>query len=722
MDTVLISVGMILADPKENKRYRVIAITSESIVLCEMDISTFELIEEDKDELLDMLLDEQVVIETEETIVFDIDDLSQSIREKFEIRRSMMQEVVWLYEPSFMGLTGRKARPELKELMKKYSVPRNTFWRVCIQFFQSGMKEVSLVDKMAFGVNKGKDYQFKEKPGKKPQHIENAGVVLTEEVLSHFEEALKEYKSGRHKSVRKVFARMNYKYYRREELVNGKTSITLVHPSERPTYWQLYHYIRKHLSKEEWDRIKTSAAEQRNDKRLCLSDSLNGVYGPGDMIEIDAWEVDVSLVSVNDENCTVGRPILYCMIDVYSKLILAVSVSFDNNSILGITNLFLNLSDNKKELCEKYGIFYENNAVWPSNIIPRRIRLDRGVECKSKEVERICVNLGIERQLVPGATGSLKSVVENSFWQMISEQVSHLEDHGLIEKRYDSKHHQEATLNIEHYRKMALVFVLWHNQRYNPDYPVTREMIEQNVYAIPAKIWEYGVNKYGTPRPITSREQYMFTLLTPVTARINREGICYKNLWYFCPEDKKLLEEMYNAGDKKRPFKARMDMRDIGHLYYLRDGKLRRASLNVEKHGNGEYSGLTMVQYDKERKQKKKMDAIGRDHNDQLDVFSYAANQMIVEDAIKSSRVEVKGMRQAREQEKQMISHAGCIAHRLENDVIEVDVDSTDQTVLIEDSTVGDESMEVVLVDENLESISEFDNWDEVFDALSDNW
>ena len=120
------------------------------------------------------------------------------------------------------------------------------------------------------------------------------------------------------------------------------------------------------------------------------------------MVEIDACEVDISLVSSLDNNKTIGRPIVYFMIDVYTRLILAVSVAFDNNSILGVTNLFINLSDDKKKYCAKYGIEYDNDKIWPSNIIPRRLRVDRGSEFKSKEFDRICNELGIEKQLVSG--------------------------------------------------------------------------------------------------------------------------------------------------------------------------------------------------------------------------------------------------------------------------------------------------------------------------------
>lgn len=47
---------------------------------------------------------------------------------------------------------------------------------------------------------------------------------------------------------------------------------------------------------------------------------------------------------------------------------------------------------------------FDNPAMWQSNIIPRRLRVDRGSEFKSKEFNRICNELGIEKQIVPGAS------------------------------------------------------------------------------------------------------------------------------------------------------------------------------------------------------------------------------------------------------------------------------------------------------------------------------
>lgn len=411
--------------------------------------------------------------------------------------------------------------------------------------------------------------------------------------------------------------------------------------------------------------IKTSSTEQRNDKRLIVSDSLNGVYGPGDMVEIDACEVDISLVSSIDKNKTIGRPIVYFMIDVYTRIILAVSVAFDNNSILGVTNLFINLSDDKKKYCSKYGIEYDNDKIWPSNIIPRRLRVDRGSEFKSKEFDRICNELGIEKQLVSGGSGSLKGTVEQSFHKMHSKQNVHLEDFGLIEKRHDSKHHIEATLNINQYTKMVINFVLTHNQQYNEGYPLTKEMIENNVKPIPSLLWEFGIKKYGNPRPIPIIEQYLYTLMTPINASISRKGISYKDLYYFSIEDKSLYKEMFNAGNKKVPFKARIDKRDVSQIYYIRDNQLIVAPLNEALAGNADYKGYTMKEYEDFRKYRKKLNAEGRIHNEELSALNYAINEGVVDSAKKTFYSDKKDMRVNREIEKQIVSSEGKISTRL---------------------------------------------------------
>lgn len=661
-----ITTGNIVTDKEADTRYRIIYVSVNDIVLCEMDTTKFVLVSLSYMQMVELLQEHSFAISEDKGIVFDENRLSESVKTKYIRNRDMMNEVIAAYGPTFLELSGKKPKKQLYEILEKYNYSSSTFWRLCVKFFQSGMKSYSLLDGKTWSNVKGKELKRTAKSGKRSEYVDS-GIVVNDEVREHFEDAINNYKKGRNKSFRSAFDWMNYKYYSETKIVNGATTVGLMPESQRPTYNQFYYYCHKHITEQEMDLIKTSAAEQRNNKRLITSDSLHGVLGPGDMVEIDACEADVSLVSTADSNKTIGRPVVYFMIDVYTRAIIAMSVAFDNNSILGVTNLFLNLADNKKEYCSRYGMGFDDDAIWPSNIKPRRIRVDRGSEFKSKEFRRICNELGIELQIVSGASGSLKGVVEQSFHQMHSRQNEHLEDNGLIEKRYDSNHHREATLNIEQYTKMVINFVLMHNQQYDKNYPLTREMMDKKIQPIPAILWKYGANKIE-PSRIPDKDQYLYTLMTPVNAKLSRRGISYNGLWYLSKDDKQLSKEMFRAGTKKVPFEVRMDKRSVGAVYYIRNGKLIKAPLNEMITGNIDYADLTEKEWNDYRKGKHQLDANGRIQNEDISAFNYSVNQEIVASAQKDTYSDKKNMRVTRELEKQKVSHDNNIEQRLQNE------------------------------------------------------
>lgn len=680
-----ITIGNIITDKEAGSSYRIIYVSVNDIVLCEMNTTKFILITMSYMQIMDLLQEQGFTISEDKGLVFDENHLSENIRAKYIRNRDMMNEVVAAYGPTFIELGRKYKKTRLYEIMRKYECPKNTFWRICTKYFQSGCKSYSLVDNKAWGNTKGKENDYTIKPGRPSEYVKS-NIVVKDEVREHFEDALSNYKKGRNKSFRSAFDWMNCKYYSETKIVNGVTTVGLMPESQRPTYNQFYYYCRKHITEQEIDLIKTSAAEQRNNKRLITSDSLHGVLGPGDMVEIDACEADVSLVSTTDSNKTIGRPVVYFMIDIYTRAIIAMSVAFDNNSILGVTNLFLNLADNKKEYCSRYGMGFDDDAIWPSNIKPRRIRVDRGSEFKSKEFRRICNELGIELQIVSGASGSLKGVVEQSFHQMHSRQNEHLEDNGLIEKRYDSNHHKEATLNIEQYTKMVINFVLMHNQQYDKNYPLTREMMDKKIQPIPAILWKYGANKIE-PSRIPDKDQYLYTLMTPVNAKLSRRGISYNDLWYLAKDDKQLSKEMFRAGTKKVPFEVRMDKRSVGAVYYIRNGKLIKASLNEMITGNIDFAGLTEKEWNDYRKGKHQLDAHGRIQNEDLSAFNYSVNQEIVASAQKDTYSDKKNMRVTRELEKQKVSHDNNIEQRLQNEETKTLPEKDGEKILVKEKT-----------------------------------
>lgn len=617
----------------EQTQYRVIGYRAGLFSLCEMNTKKLTIFLLPSKDLVKWATEGAARVEKSNSSNILLPDLKD---ENYLKKQALMQFIMQEYGPLYEKLYGKTTKTNLKKTMEDLGIQRDAAWRAIRRFLQSGLDMAAIVDGRSLRSGKRNPYKYSKKTGHPTMNALGKGVPLTDEIRTYFDEAIKDFLIGRAKTKKDAYMTMIEKHFINEEETPTGIRVSVLPDNLRPTLKQFLNYTRVRVPQEEIDKAKTSAREQRNNKRLLLSDNLQGVMGPGDLWEVDECEIDLSLVSVENPSVTVGRPIVYVMIDVYTRMIVAYSVAFDNNSVLGITNCFLNLLDDKQELCNRFGIQIGANE-WPSKILPLRLRSDYGAEYISHAMDTICCKLGVAKELVSPATGSLKGQVEQLFHQIHAAQNSLLEGKGLIEKRYDSNHHQEATLNIQEFEAVLLTYIVGHNRKYMEKYPLTKDMRQQNVEPCPIDLWKYGVSLNGSPRPITNEVMFRHSLLLPVKASVGRAGITFKELFYINLQDEALLRDMYLASThgKKKLESACIDPRNISHLYYIREGKLMTASLNYKKTGMKEYEGMTLSEYNALHNKKKDDDAIGRETNLQMDIAIRDRQAKIVSEAQK---------------------------------------------------------------------------------------
>ena len=617
----------------EQTQYRVIGYRAGLFSLCEMNTKKLTIFLLPSKDLVKWATEGAARVEKSNSSNILLPDLKD---ENYLKKQALMQFIMQEYGPLYEKLYGKTTKTNLKKTMEDLGIQRDAAWRAIRRFLQSGLDMAAIVDGRSLRSGKRNPYKYSKKTGHPTMNALGKGVPLTDEIRTYFDEAIKDFLIGRAKTKKDAYMTMIEKHFINEEETPTGIRVSVLPDNLRPTLKQFLNYTRVRVPQEEIDKAKTSAREQRNNKRLLLSDNLQGVMGPGDLWEVDECEIDLSLVSVENPSVTVGRPIVYVMIDVYTRMIVAYSVAFDNNSVLGITNCFLNLLDDKQELCNRFGIQIGANE-WPSKILPLRLRSDYGAEYISHAMDTICCKLGVAKELVSPATGSLKGQVEQLFHQIHAAQNSLLEGKGLIEKRYDSNHHQEATLNIQEFEAVLLTYIVGHNRKYMEKYPLTKDMRQQNVEPCPIDLWKYGVSLNGSPRPITNEVMFRHSLLLPVKASVGRAGITFKELFYINLQDEALLRDMYLASThgKKKLENACIDPRNISHLYYIREGKLMTASLNYKKTGMKEYEGMTLSEYNALHNKKKDDDAIGRETNFQMDIAIRDRQAKIVSEAQK---------------------------------------------------------------------------------------
>ncbi len=665
-----IKVGDILTILEQNQSFRVIFIDQNVIVACLLDVPKLDIRNFSVSLIIEEISKGNITHERDQHIVVDIQELPENERKDYLLKREICHKIVDLFGPTFEALTSKVRKPKLRQIELEYDIKKTTLRHIYIQYIQSGLDDMVLLDKRSSNVGnlKKSPYQYGNKrPGRTANDEFSSKVIINDVIQKQFDDAIKERLSGRCKTYESAYSWLISKYYSESYIQNGSLIIGQQSEVKIPSKRQFTYYARKKVSKEALDVVKTSKQEVRNDKRLLLSDTYNDALGPGDLVEIDAVEVDVALVSSHDRKQAIGRPILYLMIDVYTRMIIAMTVSLHNNAALALTNLFLNLSDDKKEYCTKYGHYIKDTA-WISNIIPRRIRVDRGSDFKSDPFGKICEELGIDRQLVPGATGSLKGNIEQEFRTLHAAQKPHLDGKGVISQRHDSNHHKKAILTIEEYTKMAVDFVLHHNTMACANYPLTADMIKNGVHAVPCELWRYGSRKYGAPRPITNLDMFRYTLMEPVKASIDRSGIVSNELYYINAQDQSLLDKMYMLQNKRESFEARIDPRDITNLYYLRNGQLMMAGLNPLKTANDGFEGMTLFEYKAFLAEKRRLIKEGEIRNQRVKNSMFAAQAAIVNEAMSehaSGYANVKGIREARSQEKQRVANENKIASRM---------------------------------------------------------
>ncbi len=665
------SVGMILEDKISGKSFCIYHMDNQRAYVIEINDkdSAFNIIDYSYEHLQLLINNNRFAVKQAVNHVFDYSALSQFQKQMYLRNVSIVKELEKEYGPSYTEIARKTTKPVIDSLSKQFGMANKHIRNVLKRYLSSGCDKYSLVPKKGSATKKNATYA--RKTGRQCKYgVE--GIVLDNEALEILEATRKHYLEGSERSYDSTYNWMIENYYieYKESIENGiNTRVPAIKgPNERPTINQMKTYIRSNTSALEKQKKKMNAQEIRNNKRLLLSDNLHNVLGPGDLVEIDETEMDVSLVSKADPNISIGRPIVHAMVDVFTRMIIAVSVSLDNNSYVGLTNCLMNLAEDKEEFCMRYGIKPEKSA-WISNIFPNRLRADRGSEYRSKQCQQLCNELGITLELVPPRSGSLKGQVEQLFHQYHSVQDEIVEQNGLITEKYDSRHHEKAVLTIDDIWMFVINQTLAHNML-SKDYPMSPEMIANNVIPTPFNLWKYGAEKYGSPRPIANVEQFAYSIRRAEKAKICRAGIVWKGLYYICEEDITLFDEMMALGRKKKDLACKIDPRNIGSLWYLRENKLMKAHLNPSKTNNQDWDGYSLSEYEEFRKKEKQMKHDLKEQDLTIKVSRKMALEAIMDEAKSNpNRIEefadTHNMRANRKEEQNLYNSQNTIDQRL---------------------------------------------------------
>ncbi|WP_297566262.1 transposase family protein [uncultured Faecalibaculum sp.] len=645
--------------------------------------------------------------------VVEESQLTKTQLEKYFRNKRIIQEVTEQYGPDFLGLSEVTPKSFYLNIEEKYGLKRKGLDSLISKYLKSGCDEISLVPVTSRKSSVKVEYDASKNNG--------SGLVLKDEDLSCIEEGIRMYKNNPSLSIPKAYDLMLALYYIDTETGNL--------PLEYPSFEQFKRRLYATTTKKERDISKTSAAKVRNNKRVLNSGSSSNVEGPGDLVEVDAVELPIYLVSEANPQEIVGQPVLYTMIDVYSRIVMAISLSFDNNSEIALSSLFLNLSENKLDFCEKYGLFMEQNDFWPSEVLPVRIRFDRGADMKSKFILDVCTRLNISRELVSGASGSLKGVIEGFNNELQLSIKGGLYKCGWITDRYEDKPKQTACLTLHDLTKLLIPIILRHNSNTLENYRLPREAVKAGIKARPIELWNYGVNKYGSPRPIMNKAQYCYDLLKKAQgAYIDRQGIHFEKLRYSILDDQKLLNLAYKTQRKREPVECRYDPRSVNCLYMVEDNQIVKLPLS-ELPGNSDYADLSLREWKTIQKELKNRKSAEKHNDINRNAAAIGIGKMITDNKKRTAANKVKintdAIRDSNNKAKLENQKVTSIASKI-NESISSEVLNPNQTGKSESMSINSNSKECEPDTTNTKEqellnagILSDDELDELMDSLS---
>ena len=504
----------------------------------------------------------------------DEDALSDAIKERRDFDWNIVNRY-WEQEKENILLKSTR-RAVFNRIGQENALSDSRVKRLFTRFWQKGMSKNAMLLDYSNSGGKGKDKVLKEdsRVGR-PKRTDDegnsiAGINITPEIKELFQNAIdRYYRTGQQTSLTEVYHTILKEFFSDQYMENREIRYQVWSKERIPTYRQFYYWFKK-LEDPVKNIIERQGIKEYELKhRPILSNSTIQTIGPGTRFEVDATIADVYLVSKLDRNRIIGRPIVYAIIDVFSRLVTGIYVGLEGPSWIGAMMALDNMVSDKVEFCKQYGIEIDDHQ-WPARHLPEIILADRG-EFEGYSVENLINNLGIAIENTPPYRGDLKGIVERSF-RTLNTKLKHKTPGAIMKEfrsRGDRDYRLDAKLTLEEFTKIYIQLVIHHNNTPIAKYSMEKEMLASSIVPIPTLLWQWGIeNKKGSLRTI-EREIMRLNVLPKAKASVSRAGIKFKNLMY---GSQRAIQEQWFINQKIKSIEIVYDPRNMNSIYIPEEG------------------------------------------------------------------------------------------------------------------------------------------------------
>ncbi|RDW18775.1 Mu transposase C-terminal domain-containing protein [Oceanobacillus chungangensis] len=544
-----------------------------------------------KDELVANYQTEKIVILENDPYIRNVveEELSDAEKERRNRAWDIVNFVFQQVDSEVLIFQSRYRENAIKLAETSYKINYSTVKSYLVSYWKGGKIRNGLLPAFNLCGSKGKKRIAGDKKRGRPRKSgAQEGVNVDDKIKKYFKIGLNRYYyNGRQNSLKVTYELIIKDFFTETNVDGNGNEVTVIKdPSKIPTYSQFLYWYKK-FNNPKKELINRNGARNyfQNHRTIIGNSTQDAGVGPGTLWQIDSTQFDIYLVSSVDRNLIVGRPTVICIIDIFSRKIVGLNVTFESfNSYTGTMVALANAMLPKEEYCKQYGISLEKNE-WDVACVPQKIFADRG-ELNGKQVEDAIAGLGISILNAPPYRADYKGVIEQAFAQL-NIKVKPFAD-GIVKngknakERGDEEYRLKANLSIDEFTRILIKCVLFHNNHHVlSGYVLDEMMIEQGIEKIPSKIWDYGVkNMKGQLRFLPEQTVKMHLLPTDFSASITSRGVRFKKMLY--ASDYSLKNNWYQSarinGSKK--IKIWYDPRDLSYIYTINeDGEFHKLTL-----------------------------------------------------------------------------------------------------------------------------------------------
>lgn len=280
---------------------------------------------------------------------------------------------------------------------------------------------------------------------------------------------------------------------------------------------------------------------------------------PFDFVQIDHTPLDIRLVD-RIYRKPLGRPYLTMAIDVYSRMIVGVYVSFLGPAFYNVSQCMFSIFTKKDNLLKKYGV----EGDWDIYGIPRIIGVDNGPDLVCEDMQRACDEYGISLQKRPVARPQFGPHIERAF-KTHNGDIHNLPGttfSGIVEKG-DYNSDKNATYTIEEFTTWLLYYIVnIYHKKYHSEIFMTPE--QKYLEGVMGNDKNPGV---GLAPVLDNLDNVRISLLPTEIRTIQKDGITIDGVTYYSD----VLRHWIGIKDDKNKrvnHKIKRDYLNIQKIYF----------------------------------------------------------------------------------------------------------------------------------------------------------